>query len=524
MAMKNAPAFADARRFEHVPGVAKKATAMERIEASLSRLSGRTAILVGFVLIFRGRGVPPTLPPSRWGAYAPSPPSFLGSRSVLGGRYERLTGGPGALHTVAIAAILLVPATALASGADPSLPVLGYLAVILVTAKLLGHVAIRLGQPAVLGELVAGIVLGNLALAGVGALSNLATDPFVDLLARLGVVVLLFEVGLESTVREMLKVGLSAFLVAVVGVVVPMGLGWLVGAWLLPDHSTYVHVFLGATLSATSVGITARVLKDLGKSTGPEGRIILGAAVIDDVLGLMVLAVVAGIITAADSGQTAGIASHLGIVGKAAAFLIGALVIGTYLSPRLFGAAARLKGTGILLGVSLAFCFALSLAAGYAGLATIVGAFAAGLVLEPVHYLHLEEREERTLEDLLRPVASFLVPVFFVQMGARVDLRAFLSVDALALAGALTLAAIIGKQACSLVVFDRSVNRWAVGFGMIPRGEVGLIFASIGMGLTVGGQPIVDGATYSAVVIMVIVTTLATPPLLAYALAPRLVR
>lgn len=420
-----------------------------------------------------------------------------------------------------LAAVLLFPATALASDADPSLPVLGYLAVILIAAKLLGHLAIRLGQPAVLGELVAGIVLGNLALAGVDGLSGLATDPFVDLLARLGVVVLLFEVGLESTVREMLKVGPSAFLVALVGVVVPMGLGWLVGAWLLPGHSTYVHVFLGATLTATSVGITARVLKDLGKSTGPEGRIILGAAVIDDVLGLMVLAVVAGIITAADSGQSSGISSHLSILGKAAGFLIGALVLGTYVSPRLFRAAAHLKGTGILIGAALAFCFVLSLAAGYAGLATIVGAFAAGLVLEPVHYVHLEEREARSLEDLLGPIAAFLVPVFFVQMGARVDLRAFLSVDALALAGALTVAAVVGKQACSLVVFGRGVHRWAVGFGMIPRGEVGLIFASIGMGLTIGGEPVIDAATYSAVVIMVIVTTLATPPLLARALAPR---
>ena len=416
----------------------------------------------------------------------------------------------------ATAAILFLPATALASGDDPSLPVLGYLAIILLAAKLLGHLALRVGQPAVLGELVAGILLGNMALAGVDPLGGLSSDPFVDLLARLGVIVLLFEVGLESTVRDMMKVGLSALLVAVVGVVVPLGLGWLVGRWLLPEQSVYVHMFLGATLSATSVGITARVLKDLGASTGPEARVILGAAVIDDVLGLLVLAIVAGIVGAADRGQSASLVSHLVILAKATVFLLGALVVGTFLSPRLFGAAARLRGTGILLGVSLAFCFVMSLAAGYAGLAAIVGAFAAGLVLEPVHYVQLEEREDRSLEDLLRPVASFLVPVFFVQMGARVDLRAFLSIEALALAGALTAAAVVGKQACSLVVLDREVNRWAVGVGMIPRGEVGLIFASIGMGLTFGGRPVVDSATYSAVVIMVILTTLATPPLLTY--------
>ena len=142
--------------------------------------------------------------------------------------------------------------------------------------------------------------------------------------------------------------------------------------------------------------------------------------------------------------------------------------------------------------------------------------FAAGLLLEPVHYRELARREAHQLEDLLHPLASFLVPVFFVQMGARVDLRTFASIDALWLAGALTIAAVLGKQACSLGVIDRGVNRLAVGLGMIPRGEVGLIFASIGLGLHVAGEPIVDATTYSAVVIMVIVTTMVTPPLIGW--------
>lgn len=423
-------------------------------------------------------------------------------------------------RTGLLLAILLFPAAALAAGDDPSLPLLGFLVVMLISAKLLGSLAIRLRQPAVLGELLAGVMLGNLGLVGVHVFAPIATDAFIDMLARLGVLLLLFEVGLESTVRDMMKVGPSSLLVAILGVVTPMLLGWGVGAWLLPDQSTYVHVFLGATLAATSVGITARVLKDLGRSTSPEARVILGAAVIDDVLGLVVLAVVAGIIAAADRGESLGLWSQAWILGKALIFLGGSLVIGSVLSPRVFRVASRLRGGGLLLTIALVFCFLLSLLAGLAGLATIVGAFAAGLVLEPVHYQDLAHREDHSLEDLLHPLATFLVPIFFVQMGARVDLRAFASADALVLAAVLTVAAILGKQVCSLGVLDRSLHRWAIGVGMIPRGEVGLIFASIGMGLRLEGKPVVSDVEYSAIVIMVIVTTLATPPLLALLMGP----
>src|SRR5213082_4152427 len=174
--------------------------------------------------------------------------------------------------------------------ADPVAPVLLALAAILAGAKLGGDVAERIGQPAVLGELVVGIVLGNLDLVGVAWFRGVASDHTIDVLAGLGVVLLLFEVGLESTVSDMLKVGGRSLLVAVLGVVTPWVLGWGVGAVLLPDASPYVHAFLGATLTATSVGITARVLKDLGRAQSPEARIILGAAVIDDVLGLVILA------------------------------------------------------------------------------------------------------------------------------------------------------------------------------------------------------------------------------------------
>lgn len=418
-------------------------------------------------------------------------------------------------------AAVLFPAVAFASGEDPSLPLLLYLVLILLAAKLIGHLGVLLGQPAVLGELCAGILLGNLALVGVTGLEGIATDPYVDILARLGVVVLLFSVGLESTIRDILNVGLSSLLVAVLGVVAPFGLGWGVGAWLLPDHTVYAHAFLGATLCATSVGITARVLQDIGKSRGKEARIILGAAVIDDVLGLIVLATVSGIILAADQGGTLSLWSQAQVALKAAGFLVVALLLGSFLTPKIFSRAARLRGPGVLLGVSLAFCFLLSFLSGIAGLAPIVGAFAAGLLLESVHFREFGEREIHYLEDGLRPLTEFLVPVFFVQMGAKVDLRVFGSTEALWLAAALTAAAVAGKQLCSAGVFGKGINRWAVGFGMIPRGEVGLIFASIGATLVLGGERIIDTTTYSAVVIMVIVTTLLTPPLLKWTLVSR---
>ena len=421
-----------------------------------------------------------------------------------------------------IAGALLFPAIAFAAGEDPSIPLLLYLVVILLVAKLMGHLAILLGQPAVLGELLAGVLLGNLHLVGVHGLGGIASDPGVDLFARIGVVVLLFEVGLESTIRDILRVGLSSFLVAVLGVAAPFALGWMVGAWLVPEHSWHTHAFLGATLCATSVGITARVLQDIGKSRGKEARIILGAAVVDDVLGLIILAAISGSIVAASQGATSsGVWPQVAITLKAVGFLAGSLLLGTLLTPRLFSGAARLRGSGILIGVSLAFCFLLAHLAGVAGLAPIVGAFAAGLILEPVHFRKFGEQGIHSLEDSLRPLVELLAPVFFVQMGAKVDLTAFASTDALWLSLLLTIAVIAGKQVCSLGVLDKAVNRWAVGIGMIPRGEVGLIFASVGASLVLEGEKVISATTYSAVVIMVIVTTLVTPPLLKWMLTDR---
>jgi Kef-type K+ transport system membrane component KefB len=392
------------------------------------------------------------------------------------------------------------------------------LAVVLALAKVGGDLAARIRQPAVLGELLAGVLLGNLGLIGLTWAEPLKTNSTLDILAQLGVIILLFEVGLESTVRDMVKVGVTSLFVAILGVVAPFALGWGVGALLLPTHSSYVHAFLGATLTATSVGITARVLQDLGQSKSPEARVILGAAVIDDVLGLVILAVVGGVIAAADTGIQLEYGSIALIVAKAALFLFGAVFLGLALSPRLFSLASRLRGRGVLLATALVFCFGLSYLSAAIGLAAIVGAYAAGLILEDVHYQDFTRRGEHQLEELLEPIGTVLVPVFFVLMGMRVDLSTFARSDILGLAALLTFAAVIGKQVCALGVFGNGLDRLSIGLGMIPRGEVGLIFANIGLGLTVRGEPIVDTAIYSAIVIMVIVTTMATPPALRWSL------
>jgi Kef-type K+ transport system membrane component KefB len=392
------------------------------------------------------------------------------------------------------------------------------LALILAAARIGGELVERIGQPAVLGELLAGVLLGNLGFAGAGGLRTLATDVPIATLAQIGVMLLLFEVGLESTVSDMRKVGGRALLVAVLGVAAPWVLGTLVGDLFLPGRSTYTHLYLGAILTATSVGITARVLRDLGRAQSAEARIILGAAVIDDVLGLVILAVVGSLIAAANAGAAPSLGGVGWIVLRAALFLVGSLWLGAHLSPRLFGFAARLRSPGRLLATALVCCFGLAGAAAAVGLAPIVGAYAAGLILERVHYEDLARREKQSLEQLVRPIAGFLAPVFFVTMGLQVDLSGLFAPGQLVLGGALVAAAILGKQACALGGIGAPLDRLSIGLGMMPRGEVGLIFANIGLGLTVHGERIVDPALFSTVVLVVLVTTVVTPPALQWSL------
>ncbi len=425
--------------------------------------------------------------------------------------------------TAAIPLLLLVPAAAAAAGnahAPDVMPILEALVLMLIGARLGGSIAERFGQPAVLGELAAGIVIGNLGLVGVHRLEGLADLDAIQILAQIGVLFLLFRVGLESDVGQMMKVGASSMLVATLGVVAPMILGLGVSRWFFPAHHPLTHWFVGATLCATSVGITARVLADLKRTGSTEGRIILGAAVIDDVMGLIVLAVVSGVIAAANRGQAFQPLSVAWILAKSLVFLAGALVLGRWLSARLFGLANRLRGERLLLPLALAICFGLAWLAGRAGLAPIVGAFAGGLILEEAHYeaLLARDHERRKIPQLLEPLETFLVPLFFVAMGMHVDLRVFGSTAILGFAAVLTLAAVIGKQACALGVLERGADRLAVGLGMIPRGEVGLIFASIGATLQIGGERVIDSTVFSAVVVMVALTTLLAPPLLVWRL------
>ena len=407
-------------------------------------------------------------------------------------------------------------------GLDPA--VLIGVAVMLLLAKLGGEIFERSKQPAVLGELFAGIVMGNLVLTGFAGAESLKTNQTIAALAELGVIILLFEVGLESDLREMIEVGWSSLLVAIVGVIAPFFLGWGVSAYLIPDEPRLAHIFIGATLCATSVGITARVFKDLGKLNTREARIILGAAVIDDILGLLILAIVAGAIRAAGTGAALSMADVALIGFKSLAFLVGSIAVGHLLMPRMLRGAGRFESRGVLLTVAISFCLMLSWAAAKVGLAPIVGAFAAGLILDEVHYKPTGGRKERDLHDLLQPVSTVLIPIFFVLMGMKVDLRLFTRVDSLGLAVTLTVAAIAGKQICALGVVERGVNRLAVGLGMIPRGEVGLIFAGIGATLMLpsangASEPVISSAIFGAVVIMVIVTTLITPIAMKWSLA-----
>ncbi|MBK9030546.1 MAG: cation:proton antiporter [Myxococcales bacterium] len=415
---------------------------------------------------------------------------------------------------VALTAVVLLGGST--GGFEPKL--LLVIAGFLVFAKLGGDLLTRIGMPAVLGELAAGIIIGNLGLVGWHDLEFALADGNLAFLAELGVILLLFQVGLESNMSQMAKVGAAAFAVACVGVILPMAMGYGLHAALAPDRTWHTHLFIGAILTATSVGITARVFKDLGQIDSPTGRVVLGAAVIDDVLGLIVLAVVSGVVTSADGGRALDAAAILTIVGKAVGFLAVAIVLGHPVSKRLYRAASVLKVHGVLIATSFAFCLAVAYAAHEVGLAPIVGAFAAGLVLDEVVFHDHLVKGDRPLETQLEPVGQVLTPLFFVLTGARVDLKAFANTEALALAGALTVAAIVGKQACALVAFGDGVHKRSVGLGMIPRGEVGLIFAATGANLTLGGQPVIGPTTYAAVVLVVMITTIVTPPLLAWSL------
>ena len=429
---------------------------------------------------------------------------------------------------------LLVPGIAFAAGGGAVGENLLWLALILMSARLFAPLAQRIGFPAVLGELLLGVLLGNLSLFGFQLFETIAKDPIIAFIAELGVIVLLLQIGLETRLADLVKVGGRAVAVGCVGIAVPFVLGaFLVGPWLLPGQSQNTYLFLGATLAATSVGITGRVFRDLGKLGTPAARIVLGAAVIDDVLGLVILAVVSSLVQAG----SVSVGEVSWIISEAVLFLGGSIWLGRLIAPHSSRWLAQLDaGPSMLFAQVLATGLALAWLAHAIGLAPIIGAFAAGLLFEPLFLKDfktpqivqeieplMRDPESRPLMDrlmpiltrhtghqhehMIEPIGYFFVPVFFVLTGMQVDLKTLADPSIVAIALGVTVAAVIGKLVSGY--FAGSAGKWIVGWGMVPRGEVGLIFAMVGKQLGVMNE-----AMFSVIVIMVILTTLVTPPVL----------
>lgn len=410
-----------------------------------------------------------------------------------------------------------------------------WIAILLLSAKVSSLIE-RVGQPAVLGELLIGVFLGSLYLLGVQFFEPVKTSEVIRFLAELGVVVLLFQIGMESSVQTMMKVGVPSFLVASVGVVLPLvATTYFVGPWLAPGLPWHAYLFLGATMTATSVGITARVLQDIGKSQTPEARIIIGAAVIDDVMGLIILAVVSAIVL----HGSIDVLSLSVIILKAVVFLGGGFLLGTWAAPRLGRAFSRIHtGAGMKFALVISFGLVFAYGASLVGLAPIVGAFAAGLVLTPVYFEQFsdppfvedlkkvlqEERmnggfagrldgiikthSHRHIEEFVEHLGHFLVPIFFVLTGMQVKLAALMDAKVIIMAAGILAAAVITKVAAGWAA-GKGVHHLSIGVGMVPRGEVGLIFANMGKAMGV-----MDDAVFSAIVMVIMGTTLITPPFL----------
>jgi Kef-type K+ transport system membrane component KefB len=367
------------------------------------------------------------------------------------------------------------------------------LAIVWVAAKLAGEGMERLGQTAVLGELLAGVLIGP------GVLGLVEESEILVALAEIGVIILLFEIGLESELEDLLRAGVQSSVVALVGIACPLLLGYGLGRWWGLDPIT--AIFIGATLTATSVGITARVLADLGRLQDPAARVVLGAAVIDDILGLVILAVVTGLV------QTGvfSVGTVLLILFKALVFLGAAIVLGLRFAPSLLKVVSQMRVRGSLIVAAVVFCVSMAALSEVIGLATIIGAFAAGLVLEKTD-------RRAHIEEAIKPVADLFVPVFFVIVGMKVDpatLNPFGGAgwSGLLLTGLLVVVAVVSKLAAGLGVYRKGIRRWPVAVGMVPRGEVGLIFAGIGL-----ASRVIDADLYAALVAMVMISTFMVPP------------
>lgn len=369
---------------------------------------------------------------------------------------------------------------------------LAVLFALLVATKIFGVLAQRLGQPSVVGELLAGVLLGKSLL---GILDP--ADPVIHDLAQLGVIVLLFEIGLHTDVRSLFKAGPAAMVVAIVGVVIPFSLGY--GVCIALGLAAIPAVVTGAALTATSIGISARTLSDLGQLRTTEGQIVLGAAVLDDIIGLVILSVVAGLV----SGRAVSVGGVALTSAIAVGFIVAALVLGNLFVPPFFRFVDRVEASGTLGIAALAFAFLMAALAAMAGSATIIGAFAAGLVL------HNTPQRSR-IDSATTSLGHFFVPIFFAVVGAAVELDTLANLRALAIGGALIGVGIAGKVIAGFGPFWFKGRKLLIGVAMIPRGEVGLIFAQMGL-----ATASLTSELYSAIALMVLVTTFVTPPLLA---------
>lgn len=408
-----------------------------------------------------------------------------------------------------------------------------FLGILLIFGKIFNIVE-KFKQPVVLGELIAGVILGNLIYVGIPLFEQIRTNTIIHFFAELGVVILLFQIGLESNIQEMKRVGMRSTVVAIIGVVTPFILGtFVVGPLLLSNNGFYTHLFLGAALTATSVGITGKVLKDSNRMQTKEAKIILGAAVIDDILGLIILAIVTALV---QEGMIS-LGSIQEIVSKAIAFLAASILLGEFLAKRIGDLFSRIhSGVGMKFTIALSFCLFYSFLAEQIGLAPIIGAFAAGLVLDPVQFKSfeysstikdiesvvestkgtlkhkldefIEHHKHKHIEDIVEPLGFFVVPLFFIYTGFTVDLKVLFDPQVLMLGVAITFVAFISKIA-SGVAAGRDVDKLLVGLSMTPRGEVGIIFATIGRTLGV-----LDDKIFSVIVVVVILTTIIAPSLI----------
>jgi Kef-type K+ transport system membrane component KefB len=365
------------------------------------------------------------------------------------------------------------------------------LAAVLLTTRVLSALADKVGQPAILGELVGGILLGASVL---GILDP--AELTIHTLAQLGLLILLFEIGLATDVRALARVGGTATVIAVVGVILPFALGY--AALTAMGIDRIAAIVCAAALTATSIGISTRVLAEMGFLQTAEGRVVLGAAVLDDIIGLVILSVIATF-AAGVPITTAGI---LWTSAAAFGFVVITLLVGSTIVPPLFRAAKRLRSPTTIAVLGLILAFSLAALAGLLGSAVIVGAFVAGVLLNSI-----QQRDE--IQSFAAPIGSFLTPIFFATVGASVDLRAFAEPRTIVITLVLLVAGVIGKLIAAYTPVWFKGNKALIGAAMLPRGEVELIVAQTG--LAIGA---LDASLFGAITLMVLLTTLLAPPLI----------